>query len=759
MAVVSVNEALKNHRRLVVLGDPGSGKTTLLRYLALLYSRARGGESELVQEKLGLDEGEYLPLFLELRHVGRYLDSLPLDGQEGYRDLLDLYNGRLKKEGTGLPSDLETVLKSGQAIVLLDGLDEVAAGPTRNRVARLVDNFTRAYPDCRYVLTCRTKAYVSGAVLDAGYEPATVRDFSLDDVEQFLTYWYRIVEIGEKGDNPGARASALEQKNVLMQAIRTKEQIRILAINPLMLTVIALVHKDRVKLPDRRAELYAEAVSVLLGKWDEVRNIEEQEVIIGKLIDANDKRLILQSVALWMQEREVREIDAEMLRKLLTRELQANFGEVANVRQAATRFIDLIEERAGLLIARELGVYAFSHLTFQEYLAAAAIADREDYIDYTLKRTANSWWREVILLEAGHLSLQGKQRTNKLVEAIVEARVADQPYNNLVLAAHCYSDLGEGRLNASILSTIQTRLKAGLETPPSWSGEKKPSEKELRNWIQQRAAAMEALVQSGSGYWSGPYGEPEWVTIPAGPFRMGEDNAPYKGMEPAHTVNLPEFQISRVPITNAQYALFVKEKDYKAPRHWEEGKPPEDLESHPVVYVSWYDALEYCQWLGEKLNLPITLPSEAEWEKAAGWDPEQQRTHEYPWGKGFKPYHANTEELGLNQTTPVGIFPEGESPLGVLDMSGNGWEWTRSLFGKDISVEGLNNPDYPYPYDPHDGRENLEASAEIGRVLRGGSFVDLQELVRVPVRNLYDPGFDNFDYIGFRVCVRSPISS
>ena len=156
----------------------------------------------------------------------------------------------------------------------------------------------------------------------------------------------------------------------------------------------------------------------------------------------------------------------------------------------------------------------------------------------------------------------------------------------------------------------------------------------------------------------------------------------------------------------------------------------------------------------------VALPGEAEWEKAArgGLEiprepylspprglltppkttlrPNPHPTSRYPWGDGFDPDKANTAETGLGTTTAVGTFPLGASPYGVLDLSGNVWEWTRSI-PKD------------YPYDPTDGREDLQVDAP--RVLRGGSFV-IRWNARAAVRNWLNPSVRYRDY-GFRVVV------
>jgi formylglycine-generating enzyme required for sulfatase activity len=222
--------------------------------------------------------------------------------------------------------------------------------------------------------------------------------------------------------------------------------------------------------------------------------------------------------------------------------------------------------------------------------------------------------------------------------------------------------------------------------------------------------------------------------------------------KPLHKVTLSEYQIARAPITNAQYALYVQDVGVKKPQHWKDGKIPARLENHPVVYVSWDDAMAYCKWLGEKINKNIILPSEAQWEKAArgsprlsgkGWGDE---VREYPWGDEWKELHCNSEELGLKTTTPVGLFRNGASPYGMLDMSGNTWEWCLDWYDKN-------------EYKVRAGKEIKDpCGMESGtyRVVRGGSWFSNFGLARASYRSANSPDDRDGNY-GFRVIVR-PLS-
>ncbi|MCG6869750.1 MAG: NACHT domain-containing protein, partial [Gammaproteobacteria bacterium] len=467
---ISVNEALAEHRRLVVLGDPGSGKTTLLRYVALRYARDLAEGSQHVREKLGLDESGWLPVFLPLRQIGRYLaEHHPRDdGTEGHALLLQFLIQVLKKERIEVPANFfDEWLYGGRAAILLDGLDEVADPDLRRRVSRLVDAFTRAYGQCRFVVTSRIVGYIDASRLSEGYATTTVRDFSMEDVKRFLSQWHRLVAIGQMGPGETAETSAVNHTRQLLEAIERNDRVRELAINPLMLTVIALIHRDRVKLPDRRAELYQEAVDVLLGKWDEARGIQEPLVLNDRPFDISDRRLVLQHVALTLHEKAVKEIDCEPLRELLSGQLDTDATDAREREAMASRFLSVIQERTGLLIARAEDTYAFSHLTFQEYLAALAIAGRDDYVEYSLRHTADEWWREVILLAAGYLSTQSKEKTTRLIRSIADSPSEPEPYHNLVLAAECLRDAGANRIVGDLETDLRSRLQHELETPVS----------------------------------------------------------------------------------------------------------------------------------------------------------------------------------------------------------------------------------------------------------------------------------------------------
>ncbi len=232
----------------------------------------------------------------------------------------------------------------------------------------------------------------------------------------------------------------------------------------------------------------------------------------------------------------------------------------------------------------------------------------------------------------------------------------------------------------------------------------------------------------------------EFVMIPAGKFLMGSDPAVDKNAadleQPPHRLHLDDYYIARTPVTNAQYARFVAVQGHQHPPDWKSDKPPRGREDHPVVMVSWEDALRFCRWLRKSTGRQFFLPTEAHWEKAACWDPDANKRHLYPFGNIFDPGKCNSYESGISGTTAVGAYsPGGDSHYGVADMAGNVYEWTST------SLRG-------YPYDPYDGRETLASGGK--RILRGGSYYDVGWVARCGAR--FHSDFNNrFPYFGFRV--------
>jgi iron(II)-dependent oxidoreductase len=244
----------------------------------------------------------------------------------------------------------------------------------------------------------------------------------------------------------------------------------------------------------------------------------------------------------------------------------------------------------------------------------------------------------------------------------------------------------------------------------------------------------------------------DMILIPAGSFKMGAvwNDFAYDNELPAREVYVPAFKMDRLPVTNAEYARFIEEGGYERREFWsEEGWSYREREGwtaplywtrvgegwrarsmfedallqplHPVAGISWYEAEAYARFAGKR------LPTEAEWEKAASWDDEKKRKLRYAFGD-LVPEGKPVANFGFQfwGTTPVGSFPEGASPYGCLDMTGNVWEWTSDPFEGYAGFE-------PFPY-PEYSEEWFDGDH---RVLRGGSWATRTPILRTSFRNFF----------------------
>ncbi len=698
---------------LVILGGPGTGKTTLLHYLALTYARGLQG--------LRLNQLQpLLPLFIPLRSVT----------SEHAPSLADYMTQFCERQGCGVkPGFFAAQLSAQRCLVLLDGLDEVADEGQRRAVSQWIAEQSRAYGANPFVVTCRPAGFRED-LLPAGFLRLEVQDFGEAQVEAFAQNWCLAVETMLRGDTAEARNKADADSADLIRAVQANARVRALAVNPLLLSIIALVHRYRARLPDRRVDLYAECVEVLLGHWDEAKAMPVP-IPPGRALQ------VLQPLALWMHAHKLGETDR-----------LAQFGEIEPViapylagiglpeADAARTFLNSIRDRSGLLVEYGTDVFGFQHQTFQEYLAAREIAahQREALL---VAHTGDGYWREVSLLYAGlhdaTVLLQGVldlpdarvmeqwpwvedlQGEAIFVAEATRTALANYPFEVLLrvsdavtaarAAVHVPPDgLNVERLTAAFEATDDSLIKGHLALLLSETGE------------QQAVALLQAQLDRSDGHVRDlcalalailrPQDREKWdailmAEIPKGTFTYGDDDG--------ETMETEAFAIDRFPLTNGQFRHFIEAGGYRERRYWSDDgwqwKEAEQISgpgymnhaifgrlSFPVVGISWYEAEAYAKWAGKR------LPTEQEWERAARGDTDQR---EYPWGDGFESRRANVDEE-IGTTTPVGSYPDGISPYELYDMAGNVWEWTDSFYDNELSF----------------------------RVLRGGSWIDIRAHAR-----------------------------
>jgi energy-coupling factor transporter ATP-binding protein EcfA2 len=400
---LSIHEFLnrREQQRLAVIGVPGSGKTTLLRHTAREVCRRTGRRAKNV------------PMLLLLRDhvdaiVGNPLISLP--------ELLRRTIGPMPKaEPEGW---FELQLRRGRCVVLLDGLDEVARQQDRRRVADWVEQLTKHDGRNDYVITSRPQGYRETPI--TGVTALQVLAFTEEQVARFVRGWYVAVEQESTNSDPDeARVRAEPQAEDLLERLRSATSLYDLTVNPLLLTMIANVHRYRGALPGSRSDLYDEICQVML--W---RRQESKRLALG--VSGDKKKLLLCALAFAMMRRRTRDLSEDDIGAELTGGLLRTAAGMS-----AADFVADISSN-GLLVERERGMYSFAHLTFQEYLAATYIRDK-GLVDVLVKAVDDVWWRETILLYVA--------KSN--ADPIIEACLASTGTTAMMLAFDCAAEATE----------------------------------------------------------------------------------------------------------------------------------------------------------------------------------------------------------------------------------------------------------------------------------------------------------------------------
>ena len=362
-------------QRLAVIGPPGSGKTTLLKHVSLAACRRRGLH---VRSKAA----KKLPVLIFLRSHAR-----PIAEVAAY-DLASAARSELGALGDKAPKGwFERHLEKGRCLVLLDGLDEVADMVLRRQVVVWVEQQMRLFGKNRFIVTSRPHGYRSNPI--QGVNLLEVCSFTPEQVHRFVHSWYLANEIKRhRKDDPGVRREAREGADGLLGKLRQSRDLSDLAVNPLLLTMIATVHRYRGSLPGSRVELYGDICKVVLGRRRQARGLDFE-------LSSDQKQSILEPLAHHMMMTGLREIPVEDA----ARTIKYPLSEVLAKADEHT-FLREIENSSGLFVERESGEWSFAHLTFQEYLASAYVL-HQGLGDELAKRVQEKWWRETIRLFVG----------------------------------------------------------------------------------------------------------------------------------------------------------------------------------------------------------------------------------------------------------------------------------------------------------------------------------------------------------------------
>ncbi len=418
-ARVPLLEALREKRQILVVGPPGSGKSTLVAYLATLAAAGRlSCELEI--------ESEILPVLL----IARELVDEDLSSQSIARQM-------------GCDAEmLKQALEQGRVLLLLDGLDEVPTS-TQNLLAIQVEELTRRQPEALVVLTSRPTG-APGEVERAlpFLHPFQLAELTQEEVGQFVDRWCLAAETSVRTDHAAARREAEKAAMDLKRRIASSRSVQRTAVNPLLASVLCVVHRFHgQKIPERRVALYEKCTDALLYEWD--RSKFPEGAVVG-LLDAAAKRRLLMGVARRLHEDHKAEVSAEAVVAIFADTLP-DLGIDA---EDAERLTAEIRDRTGVLVERRPGWFAFSHLSFQEYLTALDYA-RTGETRKLADRFEDAWWQEVILLSTGVPGgLAGK---------VVEGLLSKKERLATTLAARCLETAVELPLSAR--KKVETALK------------------------------------------------------------------------------------------------------------------------------------------------------------------------------------------------------------------------------------------------------------------------------------------------------------
>jgi len=467
---------------LAIIGPPGSGKTTLLQHIVLTLATNKHKKFKIKA---------YRPLFLFLReHVDTIVtQNIPL------ADLAQNYFTQLTRYPNPPPQWFERQLSFGNCLVLLDGLDEVAEAKQRQFISKWVDEQIRTYPHSIFVLTSRPQGYANAPLKQV--QLVEVQPFTAEQVKKFTYNWYiasKIISYGK--DDLGVRQDAEKQAQDLLRRLQHRPRLNDLTVNPLLLTMIAMVHNHRNVLPGSRAELYSEICDVLLGHW-------RRSIGIVDSLNASQKRAVLQPLAAYMMQQDYSIItnidriedseihdnendnpniprpagvtsfipitestssDGQLDRRTITTEkameIITPYLELVGLpKEEHDLFLPRLQASSGLILEREIGLWSFAHLTFQEYLCSVHWHETQEAESWSLEKwkqlVTDSWWHETL-----RLYIAQSDGTK-----VAEACLAVDTISTLTLADEIQEEAR--KLDINTRHAINDRLQQSLESSDS----------------------------------------------------------------------------------------------------------------------------------------------------------------------------------------------------------------------------------------------------------------------------------------------------
>ncbi len=375
--------AVENHDRLMVLGKPGSGKTTFLQHLA-------------VECNAGNFQPDQVPIFIRLKNYAKSAKA------ENDFKLFNSIHRELYSCGISEEKVTETILFQGRGLILLDGLDEVPA-EDELEVVEQIRQFSEYYYKNKFVITCRIAA---SQYRFTGFTEVEIADFNQQQIESFAQKWFVAVAKNNQSEGLATATRFIEKLNRL-----ENQQVRELAVTPILLHLTCLVFQAKSKFPSNRAKLYEQGLDILLRKWDETRGIQRYEVYRALTLP-HKKDLLAYLAAItfeqgyyFFEDSQIKDLIANYLNTLPKFSRDVPLKRLFSAEHLSPNLMDseavlqAIEAQHGLLVERARGIYSFSHLTFQEYFTARYFANRHQpqSLKKLVDHITDKRWREVFL--------------------------------------------------------------------------------------------------------------------------------------------------------------------------------------------------------------------------------------------------------------------------------------------------------------------------------------------------------------------------
>lgn len=510
---IDIQTALLRYPKLVIVGDPGSGKSTFLKYIALMLAQTfLKNDPGIARDKLCLVEPLPIPIFLSCWDLADFLkkrEHARLDTLLGFiAERLNAYDFPVTPEEVG------KLLAGGNCCLLFDGLDEVPTDAGRAVVGRMLEDCVDQYGNNRFVVTSRIRAYTGDAILKGQFTRCDIQPFDSEDRAEFIRNWVSLLfqippeDIGMEG------TEATREFEDLTEGIEKGDRIRPLAVNPLLLTVISIVHWNRKRLPEQRVDLYDECVDVLLGQRKEAERIQisrktaamdgEQEEQTNEDRAWVRKRFAEIALQILMLDGEDEEASKTEVIKLLTPRFidkgAANTEQAAN---RAERFLDRQELQSGLLVSRRALSYRFVHLTFQEYLAAWQLSnmDFDKVAEIIEPRLRLAKWFESLQLLGAQWAKESDDKADRYVFWLLEQRgesISDQA-PVVALCANVVKDIsGVAELKPETRKIFSEAVEATLAAFRQASGVPVKTQVEILEALGQLGGAVKSHLMDAT---------------------------------------------------------------------------------------------------------------------------------------------------------------------------------------------------------------------------------------------------------------------